>query len=375
MKAAYIHSERFLAYRFGKEHPFNPLRLELARSLMADMGLLFPREMILPRPASQRLLRTVHSPQYVNIVRRLGQGEKMDASLFGLGTEDNPVFPDMHRAGSLVVGATIRACAIVARGLASHAVNLAGGLHHAHRACASGFCIYNDISVGIRLLRKHYRMRVAYVDLDAHHGDGVQWEFYDDPDVLTLSIHESGRYLFPGSGGIHELGEGRGVGYSVNVPLEPFTDDESWIYCFDSVVPRLLSRFCPDIIVLQFGCDAHYLDPLSHLSLTSTAFIHAARSIHQLSHRLCAGRLVVLGGGGYDIFSVVPRIWTLLWAELSDRIPTPDTPHDWRARWRGISPVPLPVRLRDENTPKCQMPVYEVNRLTVARLLDSLHWL
>src|SRR5688500_11746982 len=235
------------------------------------------------------------------------------------------------------------------RGDATHAMCITGGLHHALRSRASGFCVYNDAGVAVARLKEEYPgIRVAYVDTDAHHGDGVQWMFYDDPEVLTVSVHESGRYLFPGTGGIDERGRNGGTGYSINVPLEPFTDDGSWISCFESVVPEALRAFEPDLILSQNGCDGHTLDPLSHLSATIDLYEYIPRRVHELAHELCDGRWVATGGGGYDLWRVVPRAWTALWAAVSHQELPERVPEDWLAVRGAQSPVELPPFTRDD---------------------------
>ena len=262
-------------------------------------------------------------------------------------------------------------------GEADHAMCISGGLHHAMRSRASGFCVYNDAGVAIsRLKEEHPNVRIAYVDTDAHHGDGVQWMFYSDPDVLTVSMHESGRYLFPGSGGVDEKGRNGGVGYSVNVPLEPFTDDESWISCFEGVVPAALRAFDPDLILSQNGCDGHALDPLTHLCATTRFYEHVPHRIHDLAHELCGGRWVATGGGGYDIWRVVPRAWTSLWAavshqELPERVPEP-----WLSKWSAKSPVRLPPLMRDDPEDYPQGPrvakIAERNLRTVEEVMEKV---
>ncbi|MDQ4106616.1 MAG: acetoin utilization protein AcuC, partial [Actinomycetota bacterium] len=207
---------------------------------------------------------------------------------------------------------------------------------------------YNDAAVAIsRLKQEHPGIRIAYVDTDAHHGDGVQWMFYDDPEVLTISMHESGRYLFPGTGNVEEKGRGAGKGYSVNVPLEPFTDDESWISCFEAVVPEALRAFKPDLILSQNGCDGHALDPLTHLSATTRLYEHIPRRIHDLAHELCGGKWVATGGGGYDIWRVVPRAWTALWCAVSHQALPEKVEANWLAKWGERSSVKLPRLMRD----------------------------
>ncbi|MGH3087505.1 MAG: acetoin utilization protein AcuC, partial [Rubrobacteraceae bacterium] len=197
------------------------------------------------------------------------------------------------------------------------------------------------------LREEHPGIRIAYLDTDAHHGDGVQWMFYDDPEVLTLSMHETGRYLFPGTGGVDEIGRNGGVGYSVNVPLEPFTQDDSWIECFDLVVPEVLRAFEPDLIISQNGCDGHAFDPLTHLLATMRLYEHIPRRVHDLAHELCDGRWVATGGGGYDIWRVVPRAWTALWSAVSHQKLPKLLPRGWLLERGMESPVTLPETMLD----------------------------
>ena len=349
--AVIVHDLALETYGFGGEHPFNPLRIRLTLELCEAMGLLEGYPFVASEPATDEDLTTVHSMTYVRMVQKAGRGEGdlWDLMHYGLGTRDNPIFPNMHDACACVVGAVLEACRLVVRGEATHAMCISGGLHHALRSKASGFCVYNDAGVAIaRLKEEHPGIRIAYVDTDAHHGDGVQWMFYDDPEVLTVSMHESGRYLFPGTGGIDERGRNGGVGYSVNVPLEPFTDDESWISCFEAVVPEVLRVFEPDLILSQNGCDGHALDPLTHLSATTRLYEHIPRRVHELAHELCDGRWVATGGGGYDIWRVVPRAWTALWAAISHQELPERLPEDWLAVQGVKSPVKFPPHMRDD---------------------------
>jgi acetoin utilization protein AcuC len=350
-RAAIVHDRALEDYGFGGDHPFNPLRLRLTLELCEALGLLEDYALLGSEPATDEDLTAVHSLTYVRRVQKAGRaaGGPPDLLEYGLGTADNPIFPDMHEACAHVVGGVLAACRLVVGGGADHAMCVSGGLHHALRFRASGFCVYNDAGVAIaRLKEEHPGIRVAYLDTDAHHGDGVQWMFYDDPEVLTVSLHESGRYLFPGTGGIEEKGRNGGTGYSVNVPLEPYTDDKSFISSFEAVVPEALRAFRPDLILSQNGCDAHALDPLTHLSATTRLYEHVPRRVHDLAHELCDGRWVATGGGGYDIWRVVPRAWTALWAAVSHQELPEEVPGDWLAKWEVKSPVKLPSRMRDD---------------------------
>jgi len=346
--------------------------------LCDSLGFLEGKPFVSPEPATDEDLTTVHSLGYVRRVREAsrGGGEPAELLQYRLSTQDNPIFPDVHRACAHVVGETIRACRLVMHGEANHALCISGGLHHAMRSKASGFCIYNDSGAAIaRLKEDHPDIRIAYLDTDVHHGDGVQWMFYDDPNVLTLSTHESGRYLFPGTGGTTERGQRRGYGYSVNLPLEPFTHDDSFIECFEAVVPEILRAFRPDIILSQNGCDGHALDPLAHLSVTTRTYGYVPKRVHELAHELCGGRWVAVGGGGYDIWRVVPRAWAALWAVLSDQELPGEMPDDRLEKWGEKSPVGIPRLTRDEveDYPPIEraQQIADRNRWTVEGLLEK----
>jgi acetoin utilization protein AcuC len=378
-RAAIVHDLALETYGFGGDHPFNPLRIRLTLELCEALGLLEGYPFVAPQRATDEDLTTVHSLTYVRMVQKAGRGggDPWDVMHYGLGTEDNPIFPDMHDACACVVGAALEACRLVMRGEATHAMCVSGGLHHALRSRASGFCVYNDAGVAIaRLKQEHPGIRIAYVDTDAHHGDGVQWMFYDDPEVLTVSLHESGRYLFPGTGGVEERGRNGGVGYSVNVPLEPFTDDSSWILCFETVVPEVLRAFEPDLILSQNGCDGHVLDPLTHLSATTRLYEYIPKRIHELAHELCDGRWVATGGGGYDIWRVVPRAWTALWAAVSHQELPERVPEDWLAVRGEKSPVRLPLLMRDDPAdypPAARTSeIADRNRRTIEQVLEKM---
>ena len=378
-KAAIVHDLALESYGFGGGHPFNPLRIRLTLELCEALALLEGYPFVGSEPATDDDLRTVHSLTYVRMVEKAsrGEGDPLDLMHYGLGTGDNPIFPGMHDACARVVGAVVEACRLVMRGEATHAMCISGGLHHALRSRASGFCVYNDASVAIaRLKEEHPGIRVAYVDTDAHHADGVQWMFYDDPAVLTVSMHESGRYLFPGTGGIDERGRNGGLGYSVNVPLEPYTDDESWISCFEAVVPEVLRAFQPDLILSQNGCDGHTLDPLTHLSATTHLYEHIPCRIHDLAHELCGGRWVATGGGGYDIWRVVPRAWTTLWAIVSHQELPEKVPEDWLMVRGEESPVELPILMRDDPADYPPLArtaeIADHNRRTTEALLETV---
>ena len=350
MKCALVWADELAQYRFRPGHPLDPRRLELTVSLIRALGLVDPdtRPEIAPRDATDHQLLLVHDPAYIEAVRTVSRDPSAAVSpLFGLGTEDVPVVARLHEMARAVVGATLTAAELVASGHATRALSLAGGLHHAHAAAASGFCVYNDLAVAIRWLQREHGLRVLYVDYDAHHGDGVQSIFYRDPDVLTFSIHESGLYLFPATGFVDEVGEGDGHGFSANVPLEAQTGDTSFLASFDAVLPELADAFHPDIVVLQTGCDSHLLDPLTHLRCSTRLYELLVQRVVEIADRHCGGRIVATGGGGYAIHQVVPRAWTLTWAALCG-IAAPDAvPADWLARARAESADEVPPTLRD----------------------------
>lgn len=321
-------------YDFGPTHPLRPERIDASVDLLCGTGILRDEDVLRPSIAQDRDLERVHDPAYVRGVEDAGSAglPRSLAVEFGLTSRDNPPFPGMHRAAALVAGGTAAALDAVLSGSAQHAFNGPGGLHHAHRSRASGFCVYNDAAVAIASAVEQ-GLRVLYLDFDAHHGDGVQWIFYTDPRVLTISFHESGRFLFPGTGETSERGDAAGAGYCVNVPFAPYTRDASWTAALDSIVPALARRFGPDVIVSVHGCDTHALDPLTHLMLSTQSFVAQAALTHALAHELCDGRWIALGSGGYDWRRVVPRAWTIVWTEMTGR-PLPDElPPSWREAW------------------------------------------
>lgn len=377
---AFIYDSAYARYRFTENHPFNPLRLEATHDLIRQLGWLSDAEWVRPEPASLADLSLAHSPHYIDLVQRLSTIGRPTAGIerLGLGTDDNPVFAGMHEASALAVGGTLKASALVVNGTVRRAVNLAGGLHHAGFGHASGFCIYNDIVVAIRWIRQQTGWRVLYVDTDAHHGDGVQDAFYEDPEVFCISLHESGRFLFPGSGAVDEIGRGRGQGTTINIPLMPASDDSSCLEAFEAVVPAVLDQFKPQILISQHGCDGHYWDPLADLCVTTRFYDQVARLLSRWVDQYAEGRWIATGGGGYQILRVVPRAWAILWARLSERPLSPEIalPSEWLTRWQPESPTLLPSALFDvaeQFMPlKDRRQMIEANRHTVAELARLL---
>jgi acetoin utilization protein AcuC len=313
MKTALIHSEAWDRFDYGSHHPLRMERLGLTWRLMHAYGLTRLPGAVLhaPAPADEADIAVYHARDYLEILKAANSGvQPPRAGTFGLGAGDNPVFPGVWEAARLVAAGSIQAADLIARGQADRVFHFAGGLHHALRERASGFCYVNDAVLAILRLRER-GLRVAYVDIDAHHGDGVQYAFYGDPNVLTISTHERGERLFPGTGFVHELGEGDAAGFSVNLPLEAYTDTRVYLPAFEAVVPPLLERFKPDVIVAQLGVDSHRTDPLTHLALDIQGFAKAFARLLPL-----APKILALGGGGYDIRNVA-RGWTAAWAVLN----------------------------------------------------------
>lgn len=328
-----VWSREMLAYDFGHGHPMTSERLDLTIRLAEELGLLVGDdvELVGAQMASDVLLQTVHLPAYVAAVHAASTDGTPDAA-YGLGTSDDPVFPDMHEASARVVQGSVDSALAVWEGRAMHAVNVTGGLHHAMPGSASGFCVYNDAAVAIRALLAAGAQRVAYVDIDAHHGDGVQAVFWDDPRVLTVSVHETGQALFPGTGHARETGGPGAEGTAVNVALPSGTGDAGWLRALDAVVPAVVRAFDPDVLVTQHGCDTHLLDPLTHLRVSIDGQVRAAQLLHELAHEVADGRWVALGGGGYAVVDVVPRSWTHLLGIATHHPvePTTPVPDAWR---------------------------------------------
>jgi len=314
MKKAFIYTDAYFDYDYGMTHPLKIIRLKLAYELIKASGLLgLSSVQYLPaRKADEETLAIFHSREYLQALKEASQG-RFDQRIYeyGLGPGDNPIFRGLYDWSCWVVGATLQAVDFVMNGEGDVAFNVAGGLHHAQRSKASGFCYINDPVIGLSRIIQRGK-RAVYLDIDAHHGDGVQWAFYGTNQVLTISLHETGYTLFPGTGFENEIGEGPGEGYSVNVPFLPYADDETYLWAFEEIVPPLIRAFQPDLIVTQLGVDTFYNDPLTKLNLTIRAFERVVRRIKEI-----APRWVALGGGGYDT-SNVARAWSLAWALMND---------------------------------------------------------
>ncbi|WP_182112128.1 MULTISPECIES: acetoin utilization protein AcuC [unclassified Actinotalea] len=379
----FVWSDAMLGYDFGEQHPMNPLRLDLTFRLARELGVLDAPgvELVGAEPADDDVLLTAHDAAYVAAVRRASTTGETDLE-HGLGTDDDPVFPGMHEAAARIVDGSVRAAEAIWDGACGHAVNVGGGMHHAMADHASGFCVYNDVVAAVRRLLALGAERVLYVDLDAHHGDGVEKAFWDDPRVLTVSVHESGLSLFPGSGHTTDVGGPDARGGAVNVALPAGTSDAPWLRAVRSVVPPLARAFRPQVVVSQHGCDAHGLDPLTNLSVSVDAQRAAAELVHDLTHEVADGRWLALGGGGYAVAQVVPRAWTHLLA-LAAHVPVPvdaAVPERWREYAAGVVGFPVPATMGDGETAQPRPwsegydPADDVDRIILATRQTVFPW-
>ena len=323
-KTAFLYTDDFLAYDLGGKHPLQQRRLQLVDQKLASLGAFDAITRLAPTSVDEELLGRVHTAEYLEIVRRASKpGHGLDLRRYGLGPGDTPAFPGMWESSKLYAGGSVDAARLVLSGEAEIAFNVAGGLHHAHPWKAYGFCVFNDLALAITTFLEAGLERVLYVDIDVHHGDGVQVCHWDDPRVLTLSLHESGRWLFPGTGGVEETGGENAPGSAINVPYAPYSGDEIWWHGFEQIIPEAFSRFQPQALVLQLGADAHFADPLAHLQVTSRTWMRAVEKLLELGRDI---PIVVTGGGGYNI-ATVERLWTLV-ALTCAGLPCPESLHD-----------------------------------------------
>ncbi|MBS3973859.1 MAG: acetoin utilization protein AcuC [Actinobacteria bacterium] len=360
MRVILPYSQQMAEYDFGPMHPMRPERFTLALDLMYACGYLCDGDSPSRRGARANIveveaaevqdLSTVHSRAYIDTVMDASKDPARFSARRGIGTADTPAFHQMHETAALICGATIEALRAVVEGDARSSLSIAGGLHHAHRESASGFCIYNDPACAIAVMtRDHPGLRVAYIDIDAHHGDGVEGIFYDSPDVLTISVHESGRYLFPGTGRVLDTGVGAGKGYALNVPLPPLADDACYRLVLREVIAPAIAAFKPDVIVAQCGADALHTDQLTHLGLTLSGYSGIAEGLVQIAEEVCGGRLCATGGGGYDAYLGTPRAWTLLLAAMLKVDPDPLLPEKWRSQVQETIGEHAPFHLLDDS--------------------------
>lgn len=384
MNVVLPYSDSLAAYDLGPTHPLKPERFSLAVDLMRAYGLIAEEpgqpgvaavaaaRRVEPETITRADLELVHDAAYVDAVTAASSDPHAFHPQRGIGPGDTPAFHRMHEASSALCGATWAGLRAVFEGEARRAFSVAGGLHHAHRDRAAGFCVYNDPAVAIAMLRRdHPSVRVAYVDIDAHHGDGVQEAFYTERDVLTISAHESGRYLFPGTGRLVERGEGSGIGSAINVPLPPLADDVCYHMVMREVIAPAVHAFAPDVIVAQCGADAHHADPLTHLGLTLAGHHWLVQQLVETADVVCDGRICCTGGGGYGTYSVVPRAWTNVLATLLGVSPAEELPQQWRERVEAVSGEPAPASLMHD--PYEPLPaISERVRAETATLVDRV---
>ena len=345
-----IWGPEFTRYDFGDGHPMAPIRIDLTARLCESFGVFDGIEVIDPGVGDDDLLATVHDRDYIAAVRRASEDPEHGADpARGLGTEDVPVFRGMHEASARLAAGTRIAAERVWTGATEHAVNFTGGMHHAMPDRASGFCVYNDVAIGIQWLLDQGVERVAYVDFDVHHGDGVEKIFWDDPRVLTCSVHQNGRTLFPGTGWPGDIGGAGAEGTALNVALPPGTTDSQWLRAIQSTVGQVVRDFAPQVLVTQHGCDSHMDDPLAHLAISVDAQRYAMDVLHRLAHEAAGGRWIAVGGGGYEVVQVVPRSWTHLVAVSRHEpihVSTP-TPQAWRDQVHELTDQDAPTRMGD----------------------------
>ncbi|MDT0419199.1 acetoin utilization protein AcuC [Streptomyces sp. DSM 41982] len=341
------------AYDFGDGHPMDPVRLDLTRKLVAGLGVDAALKVVAAPPAGESTLRLVHREDYIAAVKTASADPEHADQRYGLGTVDDWAFAGMHEVSALIAGQSVAAAEALWRGDTAHAVNFTGGLHHAMPAAASGFCVYNDAALAVARLLELGAERVAYVDTDVHHGDGVEAAFWSDPRVLTISVHEHPRTLFPNSGWPQETGAEDAEGTAANLPLPAGTGDAGWLRAFHAVVPELLAGFDPQFLVTQHGTDTHFEDPLAHLAVSLDAQRAVQSACHDLAHTYAGGRWLALGGGGYAVADVVPRSWTHLTAIAAHRPvePLAAVPEAWRQQVYAATRQQAPYRMTDGRWP------------------------
>jgi acetoin utilization protein AcuC len=341
-----VYSEAFQQYDFGPTHPLKPTRLKLTYELMKGIGLLSAKnvKVIEPQEASRDELLLFHDEEYLRLVKKMSE---QGTGYLDMG--DTPAFKGCYEASALATGASLAAVEAVMSGKVTHAINIAGGLHHAHHDRASGFCIFNDPAISIAYLKKNYGLeRVLYLDVDAHHGDGVMYGFYSDPAVLDIDFHEDGRHLFPGTGFTHEVGAGKAAGLKINVPLSPFAGDETYLGLFRKIVPAAVSKYRPQILLLQCGADSHANDLLGHLQITTKTYREVVKEVHNLAHELADGRFVIFGGGGYNIANVA-RTWTAAACALANYDCPKTTPRNWQKMFEALVGEKAPENMETDS--------------------------
>ncbi|HEX5051292.1 MAG TPA: acetoin utilization protein AcuC [Planctomycetota bacterium] len=368
-------------YDLGQDHPFARDRQQPLFDLLHTTGLVRPEDVLPTTPASIEQLAAAHDRRYLEILRATSVPQPSHAAIvaarhYGLGPGDNPIATGQFEAAAAVGGAALAAVDAIVAGRCRAVFHPAGGLHHAMPNAAAGFCLVNDLVLAIHRARAAGLPRVLYVDFDVHHGDGVEFAFAADPSVLTLSFHETPEIRYPGTGYVTDRGRGDGFGYALNVPLHPYTADDSWLECVRSVLPAVARAFAPDLIVSQHGCDAHRDDPLATIDCTTRSLHAAAQLTRELADELCGGRWLATGGGGYRPYHVIPRAWAMVWSSLSGRPLPPRIDEGWRRRWQGRAGSPLPTEWYDDpHESPAHALAAAVNQRTVAELLAGLDWL
>ncbi|BFL67542.1 acetoin utilization protein AcuC [Staphylococcus capitis] len=350
LSTGYVYSEDLLQYRFSNEHPFNQMRLKLTTELLKDANFLKDEHIVIPRIATDEELALIHQYDYIQAIRHASHGilSEHEAKKYGLNGDDTLQFKHMYRHSARIVGGALNLVDCIMDGTFINGCHLGGGLHHALPGRANGFCIYNDVAITAKYLVEKYHQRVMVIDTDAHHGDGTQWSFYTDNRIMTYSIHETGKFLFPGSGHYTERGEDIGYGYTVNMPLEPYTEDASYLEVFKETVEPLVAAFKPDIILSVHGLDIHYRDPLTHMNCTLNSLYSIPYIIQDLAKRYCNHKVLMFGGGGYNIWRVVPRAWSHVFLSLiGEPIQRGYLPLNWINKWKLYSTVKLPKRWED----------------------------
>jgi len=373
-----IYHPKYKLYDLGKGHPFNPIRAEMVLDLLSELG--YKADCIEPESVTPEMLYSIHDENYVNAIEALSKGKKLkNDEMFGLGTLDNPVAKGMAEGARYQAGGTLLAARLLIKGEAKKVLQLGGGFHHAHKNLASGFCIYNDLALAIKEMT-NYGWHVAYIDVDVHHGDGVQEIFYSDDKVMTISLHESGEYLFPGTGFIHELGQGMGRSLKLNVPLDPFTEGESYIEVMNGIIDPALKWFRPDALVVMVGADAHFSDPLADLMLTTIDYENIFRRILGFADNYSNGKVMFTLGGGYSL-TATPRIWVILYLlllglEIPEKIPL-----NWIKKWEKVTEQKLPELMHDKipafDPIERKTEIVRHNRDLIIRVNDSVaqYWI
>jgi acetoin utilization protein AcuC len=368
-----IYSPKYSLYNLGEGHPFSPIRSEMVIDLLTHFDVM--KTAIEPQPVNPEELFSIHDKEYVEVVELASSGKIAEnIGKYGLDTQDNPIIKDMALGARYICGGTKLGAKLLIEGKAKKVLQLGGGLHHAHKNMAAGFCLYNDLALSIKEMTNH-GWHVAYLDLDVHHGDGVQEIFYTDENVMTISLHETGEFLFPGTGWVHELGRGMGKSLKLNLPLQPFTEGDSYMSVIEKAVVPALSWFRPDAIVVQAGADPHYSDPLADLMLTTQDFERIYRRVLEIADKYAKGNILITFGGGYSI-TATTRIWTIIY-HIVNGLEIPDKlPEAWREKWREYSKDPIPRFLHDLPNPYDAIPrkpeIDRQNNEVIRRLLDAV---